>query len=168
VLVPSGPQRPCQVVPLEVDRHEPHVPGQRVPIHDACQDTAKDFPLGLLGRRVIDLEHGHLRKARQPVGAGVEAGPQEDELADPGARVGDQVVDQPGPRHRGGSRARACHPVVEHLDRAPDRPHAAGPHDQPPPPGYKVRGEGVAEQPRRPRPRRLKRPLHRHQLGCPA
>jgi hypothetical protein len=87
VPVPSRPQRPCQVVPFEVDRHEPHVPGQRVPSHDARQDAAKNFLLGLLGHRVIDLEHGHLRKARQPVGAGIEAGPQDDELADPGARV---------------------------------------------------------------------------------
>ncbi len=168
VPVPSAPQCPSQVIAFEVDRHEPHVPGQRVPSHDACQDAAKDFSLGLLGRRVIDLEHGHLRKARQPIGAAVEAGPEDDELADPGARVAYEVVDQAGPRHRRGARARARHPVVEHLDRTPDRTHAACPYDQPPPPGYKVLGEGVAKQPRRSQPCRLERSLHRHQLGCSA
>ena len=84
---------------LEVDRHEPQ------PLRDAEAELDQALSLPGLRTRLVDLEHpqagGDLRPA---LGEGVEAGSEDDVLADAAAGLfHDQVLDEASTGHDGGA-----------------------------------------------------------------
>ena len=92
------PPRPAG---LEVHRHEPQ------PLGDAEAEFHQPLALPVLRTGLVDLEDpqagGDLRSA---LGEGVQAGAEEDVLADaPGGLLGHQILDEPGPGHDGGPEA---------------------------------------------------------------
>ena len=90
-----------QLALIEVDGDEPNVGG------GGREDSSQHPAFGGLGIRVVDLEHGDVGQAAQPVGAGVEAGAENHELLDVVSERGrDDVIDQPGACDDGGPHAR--------------------------------------------------------------
>ena len=90
-----------QLALIEVDGNEPNVGG------GGGEDSSQRPAFGGLGIRVVDLEHGDVGQAAQPVGAGVEAGAENHELLDVVSERGrDDVIDQPGACDDGGPHAR--------------------------------------------------------------
>ena len=106
---PAAASRSHQdVARLEVDRHEPQ------PLRDAEAELDQALPLPGLRTGLIDLEHpqagGDLRPA---LGEGVQAGAEDDVLADAAASLfHDQILDEASTGHDGcaeGARALRVH-----------------------------------------------------------
>ena len=92
---------PPGIARLEIDRHEPQ------PVRDAEAELDQALPLPGLRTGLVDLEHpqagGDLRPA---LGEGVQAGAEDDVLADAAAGLlHDQILDEASTGHDGGAEA---------------------------------------------------------------
>jgi hypothetical protein len=140
-LKPGGVERAREGVVLEVDGNVVDL-GRGSP-----KRSLERRPFGRLRRRVVDLERLHGSGLGQPVGAGVVAGPQNDELsAPPDQGLANRIVDRAGADDAGWSGAG---PAPVDVPRNEPSEHRKSRRDrrEPQPPIQERNRQGIVEQP---------------------
>jgi hypothetical protein len=146
---------------VEVGGDEGHVR------RDVAEHAGHGGALGARRVRVVDLEHRRAPQRLEAVGAGVEAGAEDDELGDPTGLVDDDVVDEARARHRRGTRARPA-PVDDAADEVAQRRQPGRSRHERQRRAEEAAGEGIAEQAAIGGPCGLEGAEERHVLGRPA